>query len=267
MGALNFDWSLEKLLRSKANCGIHEGFLSELLRDDISILEILDSESNKDNVDDNFNRVDLLVKNRRDEINITEILYDYEYDFLLRMLYNTGKTNTEHIKEKESYGRVKKIISINILYSDLGMGDDYANTGTTRFNGMHCKDELQLIRTQKERFGKQCIHELYPEYYLLKVNRFGDVFLDTADQWIYFLKNEEIRPEFTAKGLYEVVEKLDVMKHPPEERAAYERYLENLRYVTKMPAAGMTDRNVHEMSGLPPEAIREIRSPRDRSRG
>jgi len=52
-----FDWALKKLLRSKANFGILEGFLSELLRDNIHILEILDSESNKDNARDKYNRV------------------------------------------------------------------------------------------------------------------------------------------------------------------------------------------------------------------
>jgi len=38
----------QKLLRSKANFGILEGFLSELLREDIRIMEILESEGNKD---------------------------------------------------------------------------------------------------------------------------------------------------------------------------------------------------------------------------
>ncbi len=35
---ISFDWALKRLLRSKANFGILEGFLSELLDDDVRIL-------------------------------------------------------------------------------------------------------------------------------------------------------------------------------------------------------------------------------------
>jgi len=45
---ISFDWAMKKLLRSKANFDIIEGFLCELLKDNIRILEILESESNKD---------------------------------------------------------------------------------------------------------------------------------------------------------------------------------------------------------------------------
>ena len=40
---------------------------------------------------------------------------------------------------------------------------------------------------------------LYPEYYLLKINNFNDIAKDGLDEWIYFLKNESIRPEFSAR--------------------------------------------------------------------
>ena len=42
-----FDWAVKKLLRNKANFGVLEGFLSELLYDDIKIERILESESNQ----------------------------------------------------------------------------------------------------------------------------------------------------------------------------------------------------------------------------
>jgi hypothetical protein len=38
---ISFDWAMKKLLRSKANFEILEGFLSELLKEDIHILEVL----------------------------------------------------------------------------------------------------------------------------------------------------------------------------------------------------------------------------------
>ena len=38
---ITFDWAIKRLLRSKANFGILEGFLTELLKEDIFILEFL----------------------------------------------------------------------------------------------------------------------------------------------------------------------------------------------------------------------------------
>ncbi|MFZ4701353.1 MAG: PD-(D/E)XK nuclease family transposase, partial [Candidatus Methylumidiphilus sp.] len=70
---ITFDWAIKRLLRSKANFGILEGFLSELLKEDITILDVLDSESNKDYKIDKFNRVDLKVRNHKQEIIIIEI--------------------------------------------------------------------------------------------------------------------------------------------------------------------------------------------------
>jgi len=45
---ISFDWAIKRILRSKANFDILEGFLSELQKEDIKILEILESESNKE---------------------------------------------------------------------------------------------------------------------------------------------------------------------------------------------------------------------------
>jgi hypothetical protein len=54
---VRFDWAMKKLLRNKANFSILEGFFSELLRRDITIQNILESESNKQTDDDKYNRV------------------------------------------------------------------------------------------------------------------------------------------------------------------------------------------------------------------
>lgn len=70
---ISFDWALKRLLRSKANFEVLEGFLSELLKQDITILEVLESEGNKQHRYDKFNRVDLKVKNQHGELIIAEI--------------------------------------------------------------------------------------------------------------------------------------------------------------------------------------------------
>lgn len=62
---IRFDWEIKRSLRNKADFSVLEGFLSELLRDDILIQTILESESNQRYESDKFNRVDMLVKNAK----------------------------------------------------------------------------------------------------------------------------------------------------------------------------------------------------------
>ncbi|MDO9105275.1 MAG: Rpn family recombination-promoting nuclease/putative transposase [Methylovulum sp.] len=231
---VTFDWAIKRLLRSKANFGILEGFLSELLKEDIIILDVLESESNKDYRLDKFNRVDLKVRNSKQDIVIIEIQYDREYDYLQRIFYGVSKSAIEHMEENKPYASITKVISINILYFDLGRGSDYIYKGTTRFVGLHDHDLLELNEKQKQLFKKDSIESLYPEYYLIKINRFNDIAKDTLDEWIYFLKNEEIKENFTAKGLKEVEEKLSIMKLPEDEQKAYEHYKDDLHYQASM---------------------------------
>ena len=231
---ITFDWAIKRLLRSKANFCILEGFLTELLKEEIMILEILESEGNQTFQRDKFNRVDLKVRNGKQEIIIIEIQYDREYDYLQRIFYAASKTAVEYMTEGDSYAQITKVISINIMYFDLGIGEDYIYKGTTRFVGLHCYDTLQLNQKQQELFKQETIESLFPEYYLIKINRFDDIAKDTLDEWIYFLKNEEIKESFTAKGLKEAQEVLSIMKLPEGEQKAYDRYKDDLRYQKSM---------------------------------
>lgn len=231
---ISFDWAMKRLLRSKANFEILEGFLSELIDDNIEILEVLESESNKEKRRSKFNRVDLKVKNKNDEIIIIEVQYDREFDYLQRILFGASKVIVEHLKEGKPYSEITKVISVNILYFDFGHGSDYVYYGATSFTGLHKKDVLQLSEEQQEFYQKNDVQSLFPEYYLIKVNNFDDIAKTTLDEWIYFLKNEEIREDFNAKGLKKAKLELDILKLPDEERAAYERYRDDLHYQASM---------------------------------
>jgi predicted transposase/invertase (TIGR01784 family) len=112
----------------------------------------------------------------------------------------------------------------------LGQGKDYIYKGTTNFEGLHENDILQLSYKQKETFVKQNVSDIFPEYYIIKVNQFNDIAKDTLDEWIYFLKNSEIKDEFKAKGLTEAKEVLDVMQLDQEQRYGYNRYMDYLHY-------------------------------------
>ena len=231
---ITFDWALKRLLRSKANFEVLEGLLSELLMTDVRIIEILESESNKEYPLDKYNRVDMKVKNSQDELILIELQYEREYDYLQRLIYAISKTITEHLHEGDAYSKVPKVISISILYFDLGQGSDYIYHGTTSFRGLHTNDELLLSEGQKGLFHRKTIPEIFPEIYLIKVNRFNEVARNTLDEWVYFLKTGDIREEFTARGLAKAKELLDVMNLPEAERQAYERYKDDLHFQASM---------------------------------
>ena len=233
---VRFDWAIKKLLRSKANFGILEGFLSELLKEDVKIQEILESEGNKETADDKFNRVDILVKDTAGQLIIVEIQNTREYDYFYKILYNTAKAITEHMNRGMLYSEVKKIISVSVVYFDLGQGKDYIYHGATTFEGIHRHDTLELSERQIKMFNRPTVSSLYPDHFIIKVNDFDDIANDSLDQWVYFLKNSDIPEEFNAKGLAEAREKLKEINLPENELAAYLRYIEKLRYEASVAA-------------------------------
>ena len=113
---VRFDWAIKKLLRNKANYDVLEGFLSVLLGRQMKIHRFLDSESNQDNDNDKFNRVDMLVEDENGEILLIEVQNDRQLDYFHRMLYGTSKTISEYIGLGDEYSKIKKIYSINIVY-------------------------------------------------------------------------------------------------------------------------------------------------------
>jgi predicted transposase/invertase (TIGR01784 family) len=230
---IRFDWAIKRLLRNNRSddrtyFGVLEGFLSELLFDNIKIEQILESEANQDTNDDKFNRVDILTQNSKKELIIIEIQSTYEIDYFHRMAYGVSKSISENLSIGQKYSEIKKVISVNIVYFDLGQGRDYIYKGSTVFTGIHQHDLLGLSPRQKQTFVKKEVSDIFPEYYLLKVNQFDDNAKDTLDEWIYFLKNSEVKDSFRAKGLQEAGEVLDIMRLPTNDQYGYNRYLDSL---------------------------------------
>jgi len=225
---IRFDWAAKKILRDKKNFDILEGFLSELLKEDIKIEGLLESENNQEEEDDKFNRVDLFAENSKGEHIIIEIQNTRELDYLMRMLFGTSKAITEYLEIGKPYSDIKKVIAVSIIYFGLGKGDDYIYIGQTKFTGLHTKKELELTKTQQELLKKPTVQEAFPEYFLIQTTRFNDVINEPLDEWIYFFKNNEVLDTFNAKGMKAVREKMVVNNLPDDEKKKYDRFLDNL---------------------------------------
>ncbi|MEW6680935.1 MAG: Rpn family recombination-promoting nuclease/putative transposase, partial [bacterium] len=226
---IRFDWAAKYILRDKSNFDILEGFLTALLQKDITIINLLESESNREDETDKFNRVDLLTVDDKGEYIIIEIQNEREIHYLERLLYGASKLIVENLKIGEPYKKIKKVISVSILYFTLGEKvDDYVYYGHTEFRGIHTKNPLILRKKDKETIITIETKDIYPEYYLIEVEKFEDVIQSDLDEWIYFLKHESIRDDFKSKNIKKAKEKLDILKMSTKERKRYERYLMNL---------------------------------------
>ena len=237
---IRFDWAMKRLLRNKANHAVLEGFMTSLLGEPFTIKEFLESEGNQADDDDKFNRVDILAESSRGELIIFEIQNSHEPTYFHRMLYGVSKTITDYIALGDSYEKVRKVYSVNIVYFELGQGADYVYHGRTTFRGLHAPhDTLMLSQKQAERFfglddtRAQSTHEagdIFPEYYVLRVNDFDRMAVTPLDEWIDFLKTGNIPSDYTAPGLAEARGCLRMDNLTEEQKQAYWHHMDNLVY-------------------------------------
>ena len=233
---VRFDWAIKRILRDKANKEVLEGLITVLLGDPIKITEILESEGNQDAREDKTNRVDVKAKTSAGELIIVEVQLTKERDFFQRILFGTAKNITDQIGIGMDYAVIKKIYSINILYFDFGRGDDYAYHGMTTFTGMTKKDSVLSYKSANEEcyIAKSTRRvtfpdEVFPEYFLLIVDKFNEVARTPIEEWMRYLKDAVISDDTTAPGLQAAREKLAYMSMTEQERRAYTDYMVSVR--------------------------------------
>ena len=235
---------MKRLLRDKANYVVLEGFLASLLGKRFKIHRFLESEGNQEDEEDKYNRVDILAESEDGELCIIEVQNSRELSYFHRMLYGVSKAITEYIGLGKPYEEVRKVYSINIVYFELGQGKDYVYHGKTEFVGLHQPhDTLKLSVRQNEKFfgnkefdvmKRKAASDLFPEYYVLRVNDFDKVATTPLDEWIEFLKTGNISAKAKAAGLSEARERLRVDALSDKDRQAYYRHMESVRHMKSL---------------------------------
>lgn len=241
---IRFDWAMKRLLRDKANYVVLEGFLASLLGKRFKIHRFLESEGNQEDEEDKYNRVDILAESEDGELCIIEVQNSRELSYFHRMLYGVSKAITEYIGLGKPYEEVRKVYSINIVYFELGQGKDYVYHGKTEFVGLHQPhDTLKLSVRQNEKFfgnkeldvmKRKAASDLFPEYYVLRVNDFDKVATTPLDEWIEFLKTGNISAKAKAAGLSEARERLRVDALSDKDKQAYYRHMESVRHMKSL---------------------------------
>lgn len=237
---VRFDWAIKRLLRDKANFDVLEGFISVFTGEQVKIDCLLESEGNQNAYDDKFNRVDIKARNSKGEIIIVEVQLSREVHYLERIIYGTAKSITEQLDLGQAYYDLKKVISISVVYFDLGKGTDYLYHGQVRLEGVHNHDILTV--TKRETAGlnlpdadslkPRLMHdptEVFPEYYLIRVNEFNQFAKTPIEEWMEYLKNGVIKDDTKAPGLSAAKQKLQYLMMNDADRIAYERHMDAVR--------------------------------------
>ena len=225
---IRFDWAVKRMLRDKANFAVLEGLVTVLLGEKIVIVELLESEGNQDSSDAKFNRVDIKAKNSKGEIIIVEVQLTRQLYYLQRMLYGVSKAITEHIQIGHKYDQVKKVYSINILYFDLGQGSDYLYHGKTVFTGVHTGDHLKVNTKEANEIRMAVPEDVFPEYYIIRVNECNDIATTPIEEWLDYLKNNRIKDDTSTPGLQEARKKLLYMTMSDADRRAYDAHMDDI---------------------------------------
>ena len=225
---IRFDWVVKRMLRDKANFAVLEGLITVLTGEQVTTVEILESEGNQERAVDKFNRVNIKAKNERGDIILVEVQLTRQLYYLQRMLYGVSKAITEHIEIGNKYDKVKKVYSINILYFDLGQGSDYLYHGKTVFTGVHTGDQLKVNTREADEIKMTVPEDVFPEYYIIRVNEFNDVARTPIEEWLDYLKNNRIKDDTSTPGLKEARQRLLYMTMTDAERKAYDAHMDDI---------------------------------------
>ena len=218
---------MRRILRQEANYGILEGLLKTVLGMNVKIISVL--EPSDESRCDCFNRVDLFALDSSNDKILIEVQNNTEYAYFERTIFGTSRFVTDFINKKgEGYENVRKIYSVNIVYFSLGKGTDIVYHGKTEFRGIHNGDLLELSPFQRQKFNVDAVSDLYPEYYILKVNDFDRVAKNSLEEWVYYLNTGDVPKGAKAPGMEEVKEQLTIDRMNKSERSAYYKHLDNI---------------------------------------
>ena len=275
---IRFDWAVKRMLRDKANFAVLEGLITVLTGEQVTIVEILESEGNQERAVDKFNRVNIKAKNERGDIILVEVQLTRQLYYLQRMLYGVSKALTEHIEIGNKYDKVKKVYSINILYFDLGQGSDYLYHGKTVFTGVHTGDRLKMNTREADEIRMTVPEDVFPEYYIIRVNEFNDVARTPIEEWLDYLKNNRIKDDTSTPGLKEARQRLLYMTMTDAERKAYDAHMDDImvqndvldtakmegraegkiEMAKNLKSLGVDIRTIMQASGLTEEQIKQL---------
>ena len=224
---ISFDFAIKYLLKSKGDYDIIEGFISALFASQgyppIKINALLDTESNKEELELKKSIADLVVEDADGNKYIVEIERAYTPNFMHKACFNSSRLVVDGIYGSQDYTTIKKIFHISLLYfSTKGMVKPIYHGKTI----VHEVDTKHPVDVSIANEGLVIFNtpNVFPEYFFISVPMFDDVINTEIDEWLYVMKHSEIKQSFKSPYMAKVAERLAVIKMSAEERNEYIYY-------------------------------------------
>lgn len=224
---ISFDFAIKYLLKNKGDYDIIEGFISALFASQgyppIKINALLDSESNKEELDLKRSIADLIVEDAEGNKYIVEIERAYTPNFMHKACFNSSRLVVDGIYGNQDYTTIKKIFHISLLYFSTKEMLKPIYHGKTIVHEVDTKHPVD-VRIANEGLVIFNTPNVFPEYFFISVPMFDDVINSEIDEWLYVMKHSEIKQGFKSPYMAKVTERLAVIKMSAEERSEYIYY-------------------------------------------
>lgn len=215
------DFVFKKIFGNEQHPNILISFLNAVLnqKDVITSVKILNTDIDKEHIDDKYSRLDIkATTNNKEHINI-EIQVKNEYNMVKRSMYYWSKMYESQIIEGDDYDKLARTVCINIL--------DFKCLKNDRFHNFY---RLKEVETNEELTDIQELHFIeLPKY--KGVSDDEDI-SNMLEVWTTFIKNPESkvieRLEMSKEEIKDAKYELLRISASSKERELYERRKESL---------------------------------------
>lgn len=215
------DFVFKKIFGNEQHPNILISFLNAVLnqKDAITSVKILNTDIDKEHIDDKYSRLDIkATTNNKEHINI-EIQVKNEYNMVKRSMYYWSKMYESQIIEGDDYDKLARTVCINIL--------DFKCLKNDRFHNFY---RLKEVETNEELTDIQELHFIeLPKY--KGVSEDEDI-SNMLEIWTTFIKNPESkvieRLEMSKEEIKDAKYELLRISASSKERELYERRKESL---------------------------------------
>lgn len=225
---ISFDYAIKYLLKDKGDYEIVEGFISALLSSEgykpIKIKALLESESNKESIHLKRSIADVIVEDEQGNNYIVEIDKDYSNLFLHKAVFNTSRLIVDNLGANQSYLKIKKVFHINLLYFPFKDTKAPLHHGKVIFHEIDNKHPIDFHLKDRGMHTFDA-HNIFPEYFLISIPLFDGVIKQEMDEWLYLMKNSEVKESFKSPYMKKVAERLSILKMTNKELENYDTYL------------------------------------------
>ena len=201
------DFVFKKIFGSEEHKEILISFLNAVIdnNEPIVSVEILNTDVEKEFLDDKFSRLDIKAKTNKNHIVNIEIQVKNEYNIVKRSLYYWGKLYTNQLKNKGKYKELERTVCINIL--------DFKCIDNLRYHNVF---RLKEVDTNEELTDTMEIHFIE----LPKLDTDMEI-KNILEAWLQFIKQPEKNLELDIAEIKEAKIELCKLSSNEKEREMY----------------------------------------------